>query len=89
MRCIHNVATNSVGFWVSDERADKSRNSFFMHVDHIVVNLDKDCFRVKVIEVGPELRPRSFEVVDFDVGRGSFDESVEPDCAISAGVQST
>jgi len=73
VRRIDNVAADSVGFWASDQRADEPWDSFFMHVDYIVVNFDKDCLGIEVLEVGPELRPRSFEVVDLDIGRGSVD----------------
>jgi len=86
MRCVDDVATNGIGFWVSDERADKPRYSFVVHVDNVVVDLDKDCVWVEVLEVGPELRPRSFEIVDLDVGRGGVDQSVEPDCFTLANV---
>jgi len=84
MRRVDDVAANSIGFWMGDERADKPWDSLLMHVDHIVVDLDEDCVRIEVFKVGPELRPRSFEVVDLDVGRGSVDEIVEPDCRPSA-----
>ena len=73
MRCIDDVAADSVGFWMSDERADESRDGFFVHVDYIVVNLDKYCLGIEILKVSPEFRPRSFEIVDLDIGRGGID----------------
>lgn len=73
MRRVDDVAANSIGFRMSDERTDEPWDSFFMHVDYIVIDLDEDCVRIKVFEVGPEFRPRSFEIVDLDVGGGSAD----------------
>jgi len=84
MRCIDDVTTNSIGFGMGDERADEPRNSFLVHVNYIVVNLDKDCVRIEVFKVGPELRPRSFQVVDLDIRSSIINESVEPDCRTSA-----
>jgi len=69
---------------MGDERADKPWDSFFVHVDHIVVDLDEDCVGIEVFKVGPELRPRSFEIVNLDIRRSGVDESVEPDCRTSA-----
>jgi len=81
MRCVDDVAADSICFWVGDERADEPRDSFFVHVNYVVVNLDKDRVRIKIFEVGPELCPRAFEVVDLDIGSGGVDQGVEPDCS--------
>lgn len=64
---IDNMASYSIRFRVSNNRRDQSRDSFLVHVDHIIVDLDEDRLGIEAFRVGPELWPWTFQVVDFDV----------------------
>lgn len=53
VRRVNDVAANSIGLVMSNERSDKPWNCLVMHVDQIIVKLYEDCLRREALEICP------------------------------------